>query len=253
MQFGNPLVSTGPFTYGQLDFLGQAQCGLGSVANLPNPGTPGAVLIAANPYTHIILRADNSVAFNPLLYCAVESVNIDLPGNGRNYIAEAFLTAAGNGNPDSQCIIPCDISPGDNFSIQAFFTAASPGALVEIWGATGPCPVPMRSDGYAYPIGRWRGTGALVASAGPVTLANPAGNLRALILSANLSNDTAGTFVRLQVTVNGTVANLLECVSADSMAHEWPQGINCDPGTSVTISGSAAATACANIQYDIVG
>lgn len=242
MKFGTPLaLPAQSFTPGQTDLLSAniGQSGAGNVIQVTVSGP--------NAYRALLFVCGGTTR---TFYCA-EVTSADQPATRmRVWSAAAHETSFEGTNVLQQCIVPVQSNPGESLDVECFFNGVNSDA-VAVYGLTVDPGISVRSDGRAYPIGRFFAS-SFNSTAGNTTLiAAPGAGLRLLL--ASIWGGTTTTTGPLLITVHGVVSlGPIESVAAFQGASPVPPGgLLLDTNTAVLMQGSTGTTAGA-ISYDIV-
>lgn len=245
MKFGSPLSlpAQGQFTEGQVDELFN---GVGTGLTFVQEQ-----ITTVNSYTAIAVRlptAGNPVCYYGQIQDATAPVG---GGNHESYVAAAGITPAGASAADQQILIPCNNSPGDLLFLTVDFAGAFNNSQdISVYGLTGPRIVSCRTDGRAYPIGRFANS-AVQNGAGTTNLAAALPGLRYLIKAVSYSATAAVSGPT--VTVNGATYNLVQLVASFAGSLEIPpDGILCDVDSAIALTSIAGDNIAGSILYDIV-
>lgn len=228
------LLSSGTLTTGAL-VAGGLQTAVINVANLQR--SYGALLFVWQP---------SGGGSYPAYVCAQAQVS------GQ---PAAFSAAFGSqpGNIPMQGIVPFANRVGDGLTFTAY-TFAAPGTIASysLFGLTS-CPISVRPDGRAYPIGALgvgsSSTGSVAALLGALTNAR-------YLLKASASFAVGPSTLAwgfnfklntLSIAYGQGGANI-----AGQVNTETPAGQLCDPNTAVGWSGGGGTIAGGNLVYDIV-
>jgi hypothetical protein len=235
-------------TQGEIDFLGTFNY------NLAGAGVPDATnVVALNVYNEIVVVASLATG-TPLACFTVSDTTFSFPSPKFGCV---LTPAPASGTAESQGAVPFLNQKGDTIQVTPYAGGAGTGSF-SIFGLTnGNLAQLIRSDGRAYPVGKFSVLGGAATANFIPAPANP---LRVLLSSGNVSvSGAAGAqYVIVQGTINGNVVDLMQATAGNNGGAAVPLtvppgGILLDGATAVSlITVGAPPNIRATLVYDLV-
>lgn len=208
--------------------------------------TPTAPMLKA--YSALVFAFVPNASPNGTLYCALAQIT------GGTLPIVAQWSTGFRSQPLfelTEGIIPFANQAGQLLQVNVYGPTSGGTGTYALFGLTS-CPVSVRSDARAYPLGAQATSTPTTTSA---TIVAAITNARFLIRTvSSLITGSAGAWIAVLVTVNGNPnAQVFGAMANAINTEDFPEGLLCDTGTAITVTVAGTPTSGrTTVYYDIV-